>query len=52
MGGGRSYVEVEDQPSLAEAMDLEFTLERCPSFRRLDSELRRLLAEMAANTGI
>lgn len=45
---GPHYSEVRHQPSLAQRMDIDLTLERCPSFRRLETELRRLLAEMAA----
>lgn len=47
MEGNRGYVEVKDQPAMAAKMDLGLALQRCLSFRRLLSELERLLAETA-----
>lgn len=43
MTDGRSYLETDDQPSLAAAMDLTLAAERCPSFARLRSCLAGLL---------
>lgn len=43
MTGGRSYLEVDDQPSLAAAMDLSLAAQRCPSFARLRACLASLL---------
>lgn len=39
---GRRYVEVDDQPAFAEAMDLGLASERCRSFRRLAQAVERL----------
>lgn len=45
MEGNRRYLEVDDQPVMAARMDLDLALQRCVSFRRLDEELERILAE-------
>lgn len=45
MEGSRRYVEVDDQPTLAARMDLDKAIERCQSFRKLVSELERILTE-------
>ncbi len=47
MIGNRRYVEVDDLPVMAAKMNLDLALQRCSSFRRLLSELERLLAEIA-----
>jgi len=44
---GRIYVPMTDQPALAARMDLDKAMERCHSFRRLISELERILTESA-----
>ncbi len=50
MSGRRGgYSPLDDQPRLAQRMDIDLTLQRCPSFRRLETELRRLLGEMGAS---
>ena len=43
MEEGRRYLEIADQPAFANRMDLELTLERCASFRRLEAALREIL---------
>jgi hypothetical protein len=43
MEEGRRYLEVADQPAFAHRMDLELTLQRCASFRRLEAALREIL---------
>jgi len=43
----RGYVEVADLPVMAAKMDLDLALQRCLSFRRLLTELERLLTETA-----
>ena len=35
MTGGRTYVEVDDQPALAAQFDLNMARQRCPSFDKL-----------------
>ena len=40
---GRRYVEVDDQPALAEEMDLDLTAVRCRSFRRLVQAVEMLV---------
>jgi hypothetical protein len=42
---GRRYIEVDDQLVLAARMDLDLALQRCVSFRRLLSELEKILIE-------
>lgn len=44
MEGERIYNAVYDQPAFAARMDLDLTLQRCISFRRLVSEVERILA--------
>ena len=46
----RRYLEVDDQPALAESMDLGMVRQRCPSFDKLWRELERLLKEAAPET--
>ncbi|KPK45901.1 MAG: hypothetical protein AMK72_10385 [Planctomycetes bacterium SM23_25] len=41
---GRRYLEVDDQPALADRMDLEAAKAACPSFARLVREVTRLVA--------
>jgi Domain of unknown function (DUF4276) len=43
MQGQRRYLEVDDQPTLAAAMDFDLAARRCPSFDRLRSRLTSLL---------
>jgi hypothetical protein len=47
MDGGRRYIEIDDQPTLAQRMDLDLALRRCVSFQRLVSELERILAAVS-----
>jgi hypothetical protein len=47
MMGKRRYLEVDDLPVMAAKMDLDLALQRCFSFRKLLTELERLLAETA-----
>ncbi len=35
MMGGRTYVQVDDQPALADRFDLQLARQRCPSFDKL-----------------
>jgi hypothetical protein len=42
---GKRHYEVDDLPALAAHMDLNLAMERCLSFRRLVSELARILGE-------
>lgn len=42
----RRYLAVDDQPALAEKIDLELARERCPSFDRFIREARRLISEL------
>lgn len=44
MDGRRRYIEVDDQPSLAAALDLDLAEANARSFRKLCSEVRRLLS--------
>ena len=43
MEGGRVYNAVYDQPAFAARMDLDLAFQRCSSFRRLVSEVKRIL---------
>jgi hypothetical protein len=43
MEGGRVYNAVYDQAAFAARMDLDLALQRCTSFRRLASEVKRIL---------
>lgn len=43
---GQRYLEVDDQPALAAAMDLEAAQRRCASFDKLMREVTRLVAEL------
>lgn len=43
---GQRYLEVDDQPALAAAMDLEAARRRCASFDKLMREVARLVAEL------
>lgn len=40
------YLPVDDQPALAEYMDMEMARKRCPSFDKMFRDIGRLLAEM------
>lgn len=42
MTTGRTYVEVDDQPALAEQFDLEMARRRCPSFDKLVRDVEDL----------
>jgi hypothetical protein len=44
MEEGQRYLEVAHQPAFADRMDLELTLQRCASFRRLEAALREILS--------
>jgi hypothetical protein len=46
MQGGRTYNSVDDQPALAEKMDLDLARRRCPSFDKFVREVTRLLSEI------
>ena len=46
MTGRGRYVEVDDQPALAQIMDLSLAKRRCPSFGKFCSDISRLLSEM------
>ncbi|MCP4661689.1 MAG: DUF4276 family protein [bacterium] len=43
---GSSYLEVDDQPALAEQMDLDLAKSRCPSFEWFVREVGRLVSEV------
>jgi hypothetical protein len=43
MIGGRTYVEVDDQPALAEKFDLALTRQRCPSFDKFVRDVQMIL---------
>jgi hypothetical protein len=43
MDGDRRYLEVDDQPRLAAALDLDLAEERARSFRKMCDELRKIL---------
>lgn len=40
------YLPVDDQPALAEYMDMEMARKRCPSFDKMFRDIGRLVAEM------
>jgi hypothetical protein len=42
MSAGRRYLEVDDQPALAEKLDIKTARKRCPSFDKLVREIQRL----------
>ena len=42
----RRYLEVDDQPALAERMDFASAARRCPSFDKLLREVRRLIEQI------
>jgi hypothetical protein len=44
MHGGRTYVEVDDQPALTEKFDLQLARQRCPSFDKLVRAFETLLS--------
>ena len=46
MRGGRTYVEVDDQPALAEKFDLELARQHCPSFDKFIREVDVLFSKM------
>lgn len=46
MAGGRRYSEVDDQPALADKMDLDLTRRRCPSFDKFLRDVERLLQQI------
>jgi hypothetical protein len=43
MTPGRRYVEVDDQPALAESFDLALTRQRCPSFDKFIRDIQVIL---------
>ncbi|MCD6336356.1 MAG: DUF4276 family protein [Candidatus Latescibacteria bacterium] len=46
MQGQRRYMEVDDQPALADRMDLELVKNRCPSFEKFLRGVHFLISEM------
>jgi hypothetical protein len=46
MAGGRTYVEVDDQPALAERFNLQLARQRCPSFDKLVRAVEMLLRNL------
>jgi len=50
MDGNRRYLEVDDQPALAEKVDLVMAIERCPSLKRLVLSLQTMLVEGEASS--
>lgn len=48
MREGRRYLEVDDQPALAQRMDMGKASERCPSFRKLLKDVREIIVQMNA----
>jgi hypothetical protein len=44
MTGGRTYVEVDDQPALAARFDWQLARQRCPSLDKFLRDVERLLA--------
>ena len=42
MIGGRTYVEVDDQPAMAARLDLQLARQRCPSFDKLVRDIATL----------
>jgi hypothetical protein len=52
MLAGRRYLAVDDQPAMAERMDLAIVGERCPSFAKLRRDVRWLVSQVrAADSG-
>jgi len=47
----RRYVAVDDQPALAQAMDLEMAQARCPSFDKFVRQVAHLSSLIAASQG-
>jgi len=47
MTGGRTYVEVDDQPALADCFDLQSACQRCPSFDKFIRDVESLMAALA-----
>lgn len=50
MTHGRRYVEVDDQPALAERFDLTLARQRCPSFDKLLRDVHRILETVGHNS--
>jgi len=46
MAGKRTYVEVDDQPALAEKFDLPLARQRCPSFDKFVRDVEMLLTNL------
>jgi len=46
MAARRTYVEVDDQPALAERFDLHLARQRCPSFDKFIRDVEMLLASL------
>jgi hypothetical protein len=46
MTGGRRYVEVDDQPALAESFDFALARQRCPSFDKFIRDVQVILDTM------
>jgi len=49
MSRGRRYLEVDDQPAFADAIDLDQAQARCPSFARLVQKLHHLARTIRPN---
>jgi hypothetical protein len=47
MTGGRTYVEVDDQPALADRFDLQLACQRCLSFDKFVRDVESLVAALA-----
>jgi hypothetical protein len=47
---GRRYLEVDDQPALAEQIDFEMARQRCPSFEKFLRDVERLLKQIQLGT--
>jgi hypothetical protein len=43
MTHGRRYVEVDDQPALAESFNLSLARQRCPSFDKFIRDIQAIL---------
>jgi len=46
MTGERTYVEVDDQPALADRFDLKLARQRCPSFDKFIRDVEAILDTM------
>lgn len=46
MTGGRTYVEVDDQPALANRFDLQSARQRCPSFDKFVRDVESLVTDL------